>query len=303
MSQLNEQLRAFMDYLRTERHASRHTVSAYYRDLTRYILWATRAKLVDEAAPTIHELGAYLGFLAELDLAAPSVARHLASLRMFYRYLRLEGVGSAATLDLLSSPKLWQTVPHVLSPESVEKLLAAPREGEKFYRRDKAVLETLYATGCRASEVVGLRTGDLHLGGGYLKCLGKGNRERLVPLGRPAVAALTAYLAERSSWPKAPAAGDPSARLFVSKSGRPLSRAWLWELVRKSCLRAGLGLVPSPHTLRHSFATHLLSGGADLRSVQELLGHASIRTTQHYTQVDAGRLKAIHAKFHPRAAG
>jgi integrase/recombinase XerD len=175
-------------------------------------------------------------------------------------------------------------------------LLKAPQPGDRFFLRDRAILETLYATGCRASEVVGLKMQDVYLDAGFLKCFGKGSKQRVVPLGRPAVAALRAYLADgRTAKPT-----DGPEFVFVSKSGRPLDRIFLWGLVKKYCKRAGLPATTSPHTLRHSFATHVLAGGADLRSVQEMLGHASISTTQHYTHVDRDRLKAIHKQFHPR---
>ena len=183
----------------------------------------------------------------------------------------------------------------MLSPSAVEELLQSPQPGDRFYLRDKAILETLYATGCRASEVVSLKLADLYLDSAFCKCLGKGSKQRVVPLGRPAIAALRAYLAGPSD-----VLIRDRANVFVSKSGRPLSRIFLWALVKKYCQRAGLSRKASPHTLRHSFATHVLAGGADLRTVQELLGHASIQTTQHYTHVDRERLKAIHKQFHPR---
>jgi integrase/recombinase XerD len=181
---------------------------------------------------------------------------------------------------------------------AVEELLNAPQPGDRFYFRDKALLETLYATGCRASEVVGLQVANVYLDAAFCKCFGKGSKQRVVPLGRPAVAAIRAYLGEGRG--VVPASAPASGLVFVSKSGRPITRILLWALVKKYCKRAGLPPAVSPHTLRHSFATHLLSGGADLRTVQELLGHASIQTTQHYTHIDRDRLKAIHRQFHPR---
>lgn len=216
---------------------------------------------------------------------------------MFYRYLRLEEKVDRNAVELLSSPKLWERIPQVLSPESVEKLLSSPRPKERFYWRDRAMLETLYATGSRASEVTGLKLPDLHLQSRFLKCQGKGGKQRIVPLGQPAALALGEYL-ERQR-PTLVRAGD-GGWVFVSRAGRALTREMLWILVKKYARRAGLNGRVSPHTLRHSFATHLLSGGADLRTVQELLGHASIRTTQIYTHVDRDRLQAIHRQFHPR---
>jgi integrase/recombinase XerD len=216
---------------------------------------------------------------------------------MFYRFLRLEERTTESTVELLSSPALWERIPQVLSPESVEKLLAAPQAGERFYQRDRAILELMYATGSRASEVVGLKLADVYLDSAFVKCFGKGNKQRVVPLGRPAVNAVRAYLDDLRL--RLMQAAD-SPWVFISRGGKALTREMLWVLVKKYVRRAGLNARVSPHTLRHSFATHLLAGGADLRTVQELLGHANIRTTQHYTHVDRDRLKAIHRKFHPR---
>jgi integrase/recombinase XerD len=285
--------------MRAERGLAANTVLAYGRDLDRFASWASDGGLKDYLKPTIHELTTYLEFLRELGLDPASVARHLVALKTFYRFLRLEERGQPDAVELLSSPTLWERIPQVLSPESVEKLLHAPRPSERFFLRDRALLETLYATGSRASEVVGLRLGDLHLESGFCKCHGKGNKQRVVPIGKAAQKALREYL--EGQRPHLVRSTPDVSQVFVSRGGRPLTREMLWILVKKYVQRAGLSAKISPHTLRHSFATHLLSGGADLRTVQELLGHANIRTTQHYTHVDRDRLKAIHRKFHPRA--
>jgi integrase/recombinase XerD len=288
---------AFRQYLRAERGMAENTVLAYGHDLDRYSTWAALVRLADYSNPSLSDLTRYLGFLHDEQLAAPSIARHLVALKMFYRFLRLEERANPSAVELLGSPKLWERVPQVLSPESVDELLKAPQLGDRFYLRDRAMLETLYATGCRASEVVGLRLNDLYLDAAFCKCFGKGSKQRVVPLGKPAIAALRAYLGEgRTSLP----GSDGAEFVFVSRSGKALTRVDLWMLVKKYCKRAGLPVTVSPHTLRHSFATHLLAGGADLRTVQELLGHASIQTTQHYTHVDRKRLKELHKKFHPR---
>ena len=295
---LASDLLAFRRYLRSERGLAENTVAAYGRDLDRFGRWAADSRLNDHLRPTLRDLSRYLSFLHDEKLAPPSIARHLVALRTFYKYLRLEERTDQTAVDLLGSPKLWQRLPQVLSPDAVDALLAAPTPNDRFHLRDRAILETLYATGCRVSEVVELQVADVQLDGGYLKCTGKGNKQRVVPLGRPAVAALREYLG--SGRPQfAPLPPHPD-RLFVSKSGRRLGRISLWRIVKKYCRRAGLTALASPHTLRHSFATHLLAGGADLRAVQELLGHSSIATTQHYTHVDAGRLRQLHSKFHPR---
>jgi integrase/recombinase XerD len=295
---LQQEVREFKAYLHAERGLSPNTVVAYGHDLDRYVRWTVESKLGDFRLPTVRELSAYLEFLREEGLAPPSIARHLVALKMFYRFLRMEGRVDSNAVDLLGSPTLWDRIPQVLSPTSVDKLLAAPRSGDRFYLRDKAILETMYATGSRASEVVNLKLADVFLDSGFCKCFGKGSKQRVVPLGDPAVVALKAYL--RDERPRLIQSAPDAPTVFVSKAGRRLTREMLWVLVKKYVTRAGLNAAVSPHTLRHSFATHLLSGGADLRTVQELLGHANIRTTQIYTHVDRDRLQSIHRKFHPR---
>lgn len=295
---LADDLAAFRDYLRAERGLAANTLLAYGRDLDRFSTWVATGVLNDYLNPTLRELTEYVGWLRGEQLAPPTVARHLVALKMFYRFLRLEEKASPRAVELLSSPKLWERIPHVLSPEGVEKVLTAPTAADRFYLRDRALLETLYATGCRASEVVGLTLADLHLDLGFCKCSGKGGKQRVVPIGKAAQAALRAYLSDGRG---GLVAGTPECPwVFVSKGGNRLTREMLWVLVKKYVRRAGVSGKVSPHTVRHSFATHLLSGGADLRTVQELLGHSNIRTTQHYTHVDRSRLKALHKRFHPR---
>jgi len=294
---LAEDLAAFRHYLQAERGMSSNTILAYGHDLERFSHWAAEG-VRNPHAPTLAELAGYLGFLRDEKLSPPSVARHLVALKMLFRFLKMEERADAAAVELTSSPALWERIPQVLSPDSVDKLLAVPQAADRFFLRDRAILETLYATGCRASEVVGLKLVDLYLDAAFCRCTGKGNKQRIVPLGRKAVAALKSYLGEGRT---EVAEGRNCDRVFVSRGGRPLSREMLWVIVKKYVRRAGLPKKVSPHTLRHSFATHLLAGGADLRAVQELLGHASIRTTQHYTHVDRDRLKALHRKFLPGA--
>jgi integrase/recombinase XerD len=288
---------AFADYLRTECHLADNTVIAYRRDLRRFYEWLAGGKVV---ALTVQDLADYAGWLHKRDLAPASLARHLVSLKLFFRYLQLEGILKDNHVELLGSQKLWQRVPKVLPPEMIDRLLAAPRASDPCWRRDRAMLELLYATGCRASELSTLNLRDAHLSEGYCLCHGKGDKERLVPLGQRAIAAVKDFLEHERPHLAARAESAP-AWLLLSRRGQRLRRERIWELIKEYARRAGAPENVSPHTLRHSFATHLLAGGADLRQVQEMLGHASIATTQIYTHVDPARLKAIHRKFHPRA--
>jgi integrase/recombinase XerD len=297
---LTDDIRAFHHYIQAERGLADNTQLAYGRDLDRFSQWVAGGGLTNYLAPTIRDLSHYLEHLRDEGLAPPSVARHLVALKMFYRFLRLEERTTDGTVDVLSSPALWERIPHVLSPDSVNKLLDAPQPLDRFFLRDRAMLETLYATGSRASEVVNLKSADVYLDSGFCKCFGKGSKQRIVPLGKFAVAALRRYLDEQR--PALVQSLADAETVFVSRGGKALTREMLWILVKKYARRSGLPAKVSPHTLRHSFATHLLAGGADLRTVQELLGHASIRTTQIYTHVDRERLKAIHRQFHPRGS-
>jgi integrase/recombinase XerD len=286
---------SFADYLRSECHLSENTVLAYHRDTRRYFQWLGNRRLGNIS---LDDLSDYAQSLHARELAASSIARHLVSLKMFYRYLQLEGVVADNAAELLGSPKLWHRIPQVLQPESVEALLNSPGRGDPFYRRDRALLELMYATGCRASEIADLRLIDVRLDERLCQCHGKGDKQRIVPLGRSAVAAIQEYLdTERPRL-----LGQREAPwLMLSRRGLRLRRERIWELLKRYAARAGISSDVSPHTLRHSFATHLLAGGADLRILQEMLGHANIATTQIYTHVDHSHLKSVHETFHPRA--
>jgi len=287
----------FLRYIRSECHLSENTVAAYGRDLKRLFQWLGARR---PGSLTVSELAGYPGWLAEQELAPKSVARHVASLKVFFRYLQLEGALVDNPAELLGSPKLWQRVPTVLSAEQVDRLISAPRRSDGYWRRDRALLEMLYATGCRVSEISHLRVRDVHLAERYARCRGKGDKQRIVPLGERAIAAVQQYFAEERGR-LAARRSPPPEWLFLSARGARLSRERIWELIKRYAVRAGAPAEISPHALRHSFATHLLAGGADLRQVQELLGHASIATTQLYTHVDHARLKRVHKNFHPRA--
>jgi integrase/recombinase XerD len=286
----------WLDYLRTECHLSENTVAAYRRDMVHFFRW-----LGGKAIPqlTIQQLADFVAWLHGLKLAPASIARHIVSLKMFFRYLQLEGVLRDNLVELLGSQKLWQRVPQVLSPQAVSKLMESPQRCDPLWRRDRAMLELLYATGCRATELSNLKLPDMHLDEAYCRCHGKGDKQRLVPLGRRAIEAVQSYLDDER--PGLAANRDPQPPwVLLSLRGKRLRRERIWELVKKYTARVGISDSVSPHTMRHSFATHLLAGGADLRKVQEMLGHSSIATTQIYTHVDPARLKRIHKQFHPR---
>lgn len=295
---LDDDIEAFCAYLEAECGLAANTVVSYRRDLTRFQRWLkTEGKAAYEDL-TIRDLARYLDFLARERLAPASIARHIVSLRMFFRFLVLEGRIEGSAAEYIERPSLWARVPQVLSEEQVDRLLSAPAPEDTWFRRDRAILETLYATGCRVSEVSGLQLSDLALREGFLRCTGKGNKERIVPVGRAARAAIEDYLREER--PQLVSNRPDSPWLFVNRFGGKISRVALWGIVKKYARRAGLPPKVSPHTLRHSFATHMLSRGADIRLVQELLGHAKISTTQIYTHIDPHRLKEVHGKHHPR---
>lgn len=287
----------FLSYLRGECHLAENTISAYGNDLRRFMEWCNGRRF---AELKIAELSEYVGWLSGQDLAPASIARNVVALRTFFKYLQLEGVLEDNQAELLATQKMWQRVPKVLSARHVENFLMAPRRSDRYWLRDRAMLEVLYATGCRASEVCNLRLRDINFEERQIRAEGKGGKQRIVPLGRRAIEAIQRYLEELRPTMISHNEPYPEA-LFLSRTGRGLERVQLWRLVKRCALRAGIDPNISPHTLRHSFATHLLAGGADLRLVQEMLGHASIQTTQIYTHVEHSRLKKVHKTFHPRA--
>jgi integrase/recombinase XerD len=286
-----------LDYLRTECHLAPNSIAAYTRDLRRLQTW-----LGERAVPnlTVRDLSNYIAWLQQQKLAPASVGRHMAALKVFFRFLQVEGVLKENPAELLATQKQWQHIPDVLSAAVVKELVGAPQPYDPFYRRDRALLELLYATGCRVSEVSALPMRDLRMDERHCLVQGKGSKQRLVPLGEAALLAMREYL-EHERPQLAAAAKTPPAWVLLSRRGKRLRREAIWELVKRYVARVGGPGSASPHTMRHSFATHLLSGGADLRQVQELLGHASIATTQIYTHVDQTRLKKVHQLYHPRA--
>jgi integrase/recombinase XerD len=288
---------AFVRYLRSECHLAENSALAYERDLRHFCAWLRGRRL---EGLSVSELSDYPAWLTAQELAPASISRHVVSLKVFFRYLQLEGVLTENQAELLGTQKLWQRVPTVLSAVEVEKLLTAPQPPRPWWRRDRAMLEMLYATGCRVSELSVMRPRDVHLAERYCLCHGKGDKQRVVPLGRQAVVAVEAYL-QHERQKLAECRETPSQFLLLSSRGGRLRRERIWELIKLYAKLTGCADELSPHSLRHSFATHLLAGGADLRQVQEMLGHASIATTQIYTHVDHSRLKKVHQSFHPRA--
>jgi len=270
----------FTDYLRSECHLAENTVAAYGRDLTRFFIWLGNRRMPELR---VSDLAGYPASLTEQGLAPKSVTRHVASLKVFFRFLQLEGALTDNQAELLGTQKLWQRVPVVLSEKQVNRLLAAPRKSDPWWLRDRAILELLYATGARVSELSTLKCRDIHLEERFVICHGKGDKQRIVPLGEQAIVAVRRYREEERSR-LAARCETASEWLILSPRGAALRRERIWELIKKYAARVGVPSEISPHSLRHSFATHLLAGGADLRQVQELLGHASIATTQIYTQ-------------------
>jgi site-specific recombinase XerD len=296
----DEILAAWLDHLEVERGASKHTLAAYRRDVAACLL-ALRLEPEEPGAlarVTHAGLVRWLSQERRAGRAPASVARRLAALRGFLAFAASLGAVEGDPTAGLPVGKGWERLPKVLPARQVESLLASVRGQGPLALRDRALLECLYATGARVSEACGWRVEDVRLEQRVARCLGKGGKERWVPLGEPAVEAVRAWLADGRPRLAKSGAGD---RLFLSRGGKPLDRHRVFRLIGRRARDAGVAASLGPHTLRHSFATHLLAGGADLRVVQELLGHASVQTTQVYTHVDQGRLKAVHNRFHPRA--
>jgi len=287
----------YLETLQMERGASRNTLAAYRRDLAGYAAFVARAGTRIEAAD-LPVLVRYLGALRRRGLGGRSVARHLSAVRGLYRFLLASGVIRRDPTEHLDSPRPPRRLPRTLSEQDVAAIVETPDTTRPDGLRDRALLELLYGCGLRASEAIALRVDDANLEGGYIMATGKGSRQRLVPMGAQAIASIRRYLeAGRERLVKR---GEPAA-LFLNRSGGALSRQAVWHLLKRSARRAGVrAAAVSPHTLRHCFASHLLEGGADLRSVQAMLGHADISTTQIYTHVARARLKSLHAKHHPR---
>ena len=288
----------FDDFLALEQGASLQTSKAYKLDIARFV---TYAKVKGAATPT--EIGArmlreFVYHLKDLGLAPASIRRNVSAVRSYFKFLLGEGHVVRDPSERLETPKRWRTLPEVLGVDEIEKLLAAPSLDEPLAFRDRAMLELAYGAGLRVSEWISLTVRDVMLQDHLVRVFGKGGKERLVPIGRRAIGAIAIYLRElRPSLER----GEGKGLLFLNSRGQPLSRMGAWKILRKYVDQAGITKPVSPHTLRHSFATHLLEGGADLRAVQEMLGHVDISTTQIYTHIDREYLRSVHKQFHPRA--
>ena len=290
-------LEQFRDYLALEAGNSRHTVENYLRDVRRLAEYAAGQGARGPDQVTAVQLREFIYFLKDLGLAPATIRRQISALRTYFRFLVGEGHVARDPSERLETPKQWRTLPAVLSVAEVEKLLE-PASEEPLAMRDRALLEFAYATGARVSEVVGVKLQDLVYEEGLVRVFGKGAKERVVPIGRRALGAVALYAREvRPSLDR----GKGKGVLFLNARGTPLSRVGAWGIIKQAARRAGLTKRVTPHTLRHTFATHLLEGGADLRAVQEMLGHVDLSTTQLYTHVDRDYLRTVHKQFHPRA--
>jgi integrase/recombinase XerD len=293
--QLKKELLAhFLNYLAVEKGLARNTLESYDRDLRKYLLFM-RAK--DPGNITRSDVVSFMAHLSAEGISTPSAARCLAAVRGFHKYLMTDEHASIDPTENIETPRGWKRLPKSLSPVDVDALLGQPDPATRLGLRDKAMLELLYATGLRVSELVGLRLNDINLERGYLVVIGKGSKERAVPLGEIAIAAISRYL---RSGRAALLKGGDADQLFVSSRRRGMSRQMFWMRIKHYAGKAGISKTISPHTLRHSFATHMLDNGADLRAVQAMLGHSDISTTQIYTHVSRERLKKVHEKYHPR---
>jgi integrase/recombinase XerD len=288
----------FDDFLALEQGASVQTSRAYKLDIARFVTYASIKGAKAPAEIGARMLREFVYHLKDLGLSPASIRRNVSAVRTYFKFMLGEGFVVRDPSERLETPKRWRTLPEVLGIEEIEKLLGAPSLDEPLAFRDRAMLELAYGAGLRVSEWISLGVRDVMLSDHVVRVFGKGAKERLVPIGRRAIGAIAIYLRElRPKLEK----GEGKGRLFLNSRGRPLSRMGAWKILRKYVDQVGITKPVSPHTLRHSFATHLLEGGADLRAVQEMLGHVDISTTQIYTHVDREYLRSVHKQFHPRA--
>ncbi|MCM3539488.1 site-specific tyrosine recombinase XerD [Priestia endophytica] len=297
---MNLTIEDFIHYLVVERGLAPNTIESYKRDLVKYAEYLKKVETVSSFEEVTREyIIAFMRYMMENGKSSKTIARHVASIRSFHQFLLREHIMDKDPSVHIETPQVERTLPKVLSPDEVEALLTAPDESTPFGRREKAMLELLYATGIRVTELMNLNVEDVHMTMGFVRCIGKGDKERIVPMGKMASEALQKYIEE--SRPKLLKRNQKEEALFLNHHGRRLTRQGFWKILKKLALSAQIEKELTPHTLRHSFATHLLENGADLRAVQEMLGHADISTTQIYTHVTKKRLKDVYNEFHPRA--
>lgn len=295
-----EALAEYIIYLKIERGLSANTVTSYKRDIEKYLTFLTEKKITQLDEVSRFEILDFLQTLHQSGAADNSIIRMVSSLRKFHQYLKRELIVSDDPMQLIDTPKKASTLPKAISPQAVEQLLEAPDTTTPLGVRDRTILELMYATGLRISELVNLKLSDMHLTMGFIQTMGKGEKERIIPIGEIASQWLDHYLDGARVYLQDQSA-ETSEYVFLNSRGKSLSRQGVWKKVKQLALEAGIDQNVTPHTLRHSFATHLLENGADLRMVQELLGHADISTTQIYTHITKTRLKQVYSDYHPRA--
>lgn len=290
-------IKDFLNYLSVERALAVNTIVAYARDLKQYAEYLKMRGVAHPDGVQRAHITAYMHAQKEAGLSTRSICRSLAAIKMFHRYLVRERLSREDTSSLIETPKIWKTVPDVLSAAEIKVMIEAASGNDWQKIRDQAILELFYATGMRVSEVINLKVDSINLQMGFVRCVGKGSKERIVPVGEKARLAVQKYLDQvRQKLAK----GKITDILFLSRLGRRISRQGIWKLMKGYARKTNIKKIVKPHILRHSFATHLLEHGADLRAVQEMLGHSDISTTQIYTHVDKERLKSVHKQFHPR---
>jgi len=295
---MQEHLRSYFHFLQLEKGSAKNTLASYKVDLRRYVEYLEEHSIrsVDEVKES--NVTAFLSLLKDMGLVASSISRNFSAIRGFHRFLIGEGITKNDPTQNIDSPKLSRRLPSVLTLDEIEKILNQPNINEPLGLRDRAILELLYATGLRVSELISLKQSNLLFDTGIIRVMGKGSKERIVPVGRSAIQYVELY--QRQVRVHLVKRMDTSDAVFLNYRGRPLSRMAIWDMIKRYARQAGIEKEVHPHTFRHSFATHLLEGGADLRAVQEMLGHADIATTQIYTHIDREYLKEVHRTFHPR---
>ncbi len=298
-----EELQRYLQFIKLEKSLSENSVFSYKNDLQRYLRFVARdLRIHNLNGVTLQHIEQYIEELSAMDLAVSSIARNISSIRGFHEFAVVEGMAEANPAELIELPQKTKELPDVLDPDEIAALIDSPNRGTDAGIRNAAIMETLYATGMRVSELTGLELNNLIFEIGFIRVLGKGNKERLVPVGEAAQLAIEHYI--ETVRPKFQSDKNPQKaqnKVFLSQRGNPLSRMSIWNIVNDAAERAGIEKNVYPHIFRHSFATHLLEGGADLRAVQEMLGHSSIITTEIYTHVDRSLLHQVHKEFHPRA--